>query len=281
MGDIRLSYIVPAHNSAEVIEDTLHELAVQFEGGRFAGRQAEILVVENGSTDSTPGLLRDAEAIWTRHDVTLRVLATDRGLGNALRHGIAESRGDRIFLGADDLPFGFGDLEAALPMDHPVVIGSKGHPDSKVHRSPTRSLLTFGFRVLRRMILGMRTRDPQGTFVLDGTWARSVVARLREPGYLFTTELCHLAESGGIVPVEVPVRLRPSHGSHTSRVTVRDVWRMGSGLLTVRRRHRGGRVEVSASNHAGAVGSDACGQALSGKPRSSEAASSGWRSPAS
>lgn len=256
MGEIRLSnftlsYVVPAHNSEEVIEDTLYELAE-----RFAGRQVEILVVENGSTDSTPDLLRDAEAIWTRHDVTLRVLSTERGLGNALRHGIAESRGDRIFLGADDLPFGFGDLEAALPMDHPVVIGSKGHRDSVVRRSPTRDLMTFGFRVLRRMILGMRTRDPQGTFILDGAWARSVVARVREPGYLFSTELCHLAESSGIEPVEVPVRLRRSHATHTSRVKARDVWRMGSGLLTLRRRHRGAAVEVEepAADRSPAVG---------------------------
>jgi dolichyl-phosphate beta-glucosyltransferase len=271
---VKLSYIVPAHNSEEVIEDTLQQLAT-----RFAGRQTEILVVENGSTDDTPALLRDAEAVWTRHDVTLRVLSTERGLGNALRHGIAESRGDRIFLGADDLPFGFDDLvEAELidPNHHPVVIGSKGHPKSIVHRSPTRVLLTFGFRLLRRVILGMRTRDPQGTFVLDGAWARSVVARVHEPGYLFSTELCHLAECSGIVPVEVPVRLRPSHGSHTSRVQLRDVWRMGAGLLTVRRRHGAGP----------AVGSSACGKAGSGESgsgesRSSEAASSGSRSPAS
>jgi dolichyl-phosphate beta-glucosyltransferase len=83
----------------------------------------------------------------------------------------------------------------------------------------------------------MRTRDPQGTFVLAGDWARSLVPRLEEPGYLFTTELCHLAEGEGIQPVEVPVRLAADHGDHGSRIAVRDVWRMGVGLIGIRRRH--------------------------------------------
>ena len=161
-------------------------------------------------------------------------------MGNAYRAGIAASRGARVVLTADDLPFGFDDLEAAERVDpaaHPVVIGSKAHRDSEVDRGFVRAVLTRGFRVLRRVVLGMRTGDPQGTFVLAGDWARRIAPRLTEPGYLVTTELCYLAERQGAQPLEVPVRLSPQHRDHRSRITVRDVWHMAVGLLAIRRRH--------------------------------------------
>lgn len=234
-GAVSLSYIVPAHNSTDVIEGTLKEL-----GERLSGTGGEILVVENGSTDDTAELLARIEEGWP-HRVPLRLLRSDKGIGRAFQVGIAASRGERIMLSADDLPFGFDDLDAAERLDpviHPVVIGSKANPDSVTERSVARFVLTFGFLLLRRAILGMRTRDPQGSFVLHGPWAREVVASLREPGFLFSTELTYVAERAGIRTVEVPVRLRPAHGEHGSRISLSDPVRMGAGLFAVRRRHR-------------------------------------------
>jgi hypothetical protein len=230
-----LTYVVPAHNSTLAIEPTLRALA-----SRLADRDAEVIVVENGSTDGTPALLLGIEQTWAHPRVPLRLLRSAKGMGNAYRAGIAASRGERVVLTADDLPFGFDDLDAAEGVDataHPVVIGSKGHPDSDVDRGLPRRVLSSGFRVLRRVVLGMRTLDPQGTFVLAGDWAREIVPRLIEPGYLVTTELCHVAERSGVQPLEVPVRLSPQHRDHRSRIAVRDVWRMAVGLLAIRRRH--------------------------------------------
>lgn len=95
-----------------------------------------------------------------------------KGMGNAYRAGIAASRGARVVLTADDLPFGFDDLEAAEGVDpvvHPVVVGSKGHRDSDADRALLRGVLSRGFWALRRVVPGMRTLDPQGTFVLGAT----------------------------------------------------------------------------------------------------------------
>ena len=114
LGHVALTYVVPADNSALAIEGVLSALA-----NRLDGRDAEAIVVENGSTDGT-GALRSA-----------------KGMGNAYRAGIAASRGARVVLTADDLPFGFDDLEAAEGVDpvvHPVVVGSKGHRDSDADR---------------------------------------------------------------------------------------------------------------------------------------------------
>ena len=172
--------------------------------------------------------------------VALTHVVPAEGMGNAYRAGIAASRGARVVLTADDLPFGFDDLEAAEGVDpvvHPVVVGSKGHRDSDADRGLLRAVLSRGFWALRRVVLGMRTLDPQGTFVLGGDWARRIGPQLTEPGYLGTTELCFLAERLGAQPLQVPVRLSPEHRDHRSRVTVRDVRQMAVGLWGIRRRH--------------------------------------------
>lgn len=230
-----VSYVVPAHNSTAVIGATLDALA-----GRLAARRAELIVVENGSSDGTRDVLARIEEDWPHADLPLVVLRSAKGLGNAYRAGIAASTGARVLLTADDLPFGFDDLEAADrldPVEHPLVIGSKAHPDSAVDRGWLRSMLTWGFALLRRVLLGMRTGDPQGTYVMAGDWAREVAGRLEEDGYLVTTELAYLAERQGIRPLEVPVRLAESHRAHGSRIAVRDVVEMAVGLLRIRRRH--------------------------------------------
>ncbi|MCE7004887.1 glycosyltransferase [Kibdelosporangium philippinense] len=235
---VSLTYIIPAHNSTATIEGALKELQ-----DRLAGTNSEIVVVENGSSDNTLELLHKIEADWQTPGLELRVMSSKKGLGNALRKGIAESRGERVFFGADDLPFGFDDLDKAEKIDHrkhKVVIGSKAHPESEVGRGLLRAVLTWGFLTLRFIVLGMRTRDPQGTFVINGDWAREVGPQLSEEGFLLTTELTYLAERSGIRTIEVPVRLRESHAAHGSRIRVSDVWKMGLGLITVRKHHRKG-----------------------------------------
>lgn len=232
---VELSYLVPAHNSAGPIEATLNEL-----GEHLAGRGAEIIVIENGSRDNTPELLAQIEKGWPANGVPLRVLTSTKGLGNALRAGVAASRGARVVFSADDLPFGFDDLDEADKLDiatHPVIIGSKAHPQSQVSRGLVRWVASTGFRVLRLLTLGMRTGDPQGTFVLDGEWVRAIAPRLTEPGFLLTTEVVYLAERSGIRPTEVPVRLSESHDAHGSRIKLKDVWLMGKGLLVIRGKH--------------------------------------------
>lgn len=231
------SVVIPAHNSARVLASTV---------GRFAeylsGVEAEIIVVENGSTDDTSSVCRRLEQSWNDPTVSLRVMTSAKGLGNALRVGVAASRGSRVLLTADDLPFGFDDLDAAQAItadtgDTPLLmIGSKGHPESVVSRGILRTIMTTGFGVLRRIVLGTRAKDPQGTFLVDGDLLRAIVGSLVEPGFLFTTELDYALELAGIDPVELPVRLSESHRDEPSRVAGGDVLAMAKGLLSLRKR---------------------------------------------
>lgn len=246
VGAIDLTVVIPAHNSAMVIENTVARLT-----DRLAGRRAEIVVVENGSTDDTFDRAARIRAQWHTTDVDFVLLRSDKGMGNALRAGVQASRGAHLLLTADDLPFGFDDLDGAdkliaaegrLP---DVVIGSKAHPESVVQRGAVRAVLTFGFATLRRLILGMRTGDPQGTVLVGGELARSLADDLVEPGFLFTTELVYVVERMGIRPVEVPVRLTADHAAHGTRISRADIVAMGTGLLRLRTRHRTARSVTS------------------------------------
>jgi glycosyltransferase involved in cell wall biosynthesis len=231
---VKVSYVIPAHNSAAVIQNSLEEVAK-----RLTDLDGEIIVAQNGSSDETVDILAGVAAGWPGTGPALRVITTTRGLGNALREGIAASTGRVVVFTADDLPFGFDELDATERMGFPdrtVIVGSKAHPESVVQRSLVRTTLTGGLRLLRRVVLGMKTADPQGTFVMDGDWARALLPELKETGFLVTTEIAFAAEIGGLQVIEVPVRLRES--GHRTRIRVGDIVDMFTGTFALRRRRR-------------------------------------------
>lgn len=216
--DVRLSAVVPTRNGAQVLGNTLQTLASALTN------DDEIIVVENGSSDSTVEILREIRASWPYGGPELVLSQSAPGLGHALRTGVLESRGKRCLLTADDLPFGLGDLDefCALSDDVVVAIGSKGHPGSVVVRSNERTRLSLGFRILREVLLGSRVSDSQGTFWVRGDWARNFAAASAESGLLWTTELVLAAESQDLDVVEVPVTLTENHNDGLSRFSRAD-----------------------------------------------------------
>jgi len=223
---VSLSVVVPTRNGADVIEGTLVAL------GSHLPTDAEIIVVENGSTDDTLETLVALEGRWT-YDAPLVVTRSSPGLGNAYRTGVLASRGRRVLLSADDLPFGFSDLDVFRRLGDEVVvaIGSKAHPASTVSRSRRRSAQSAMFRVLREGLLYSAVGDSQGTVWVDGTWARMFATLSRETGLMWTVELVLAAEQQGIEVWEVPVVLAAEHEQVTSRFRPADALNGVAGLL--------------------------------------------------
>ena len=213
----RLSVVVPTRNGEAVLASTLDAF------GDRLGAGDELVVVENGSTDGTTALLEALAASWT-HPATLVVLHSEPGLGNALRAGVLASRGERVLLTADDLPFGFSDLDgfATLPADAVLAVGSKAHPASVVDRSWRRETQSRVFRWLRRALLHSAVGDSQGTIWVDGVWARAFAAVSRESGLMWTVEMVLAAEQQGLDVWEVPVTLSDAHDTRASRFRWRD-----------------------------------------------------------
>lgn len=89
----RLSVVIPAYNVGRFIGDAVRSALAQ------TYRDLEVIVVDDGSTDST------AEVVRSFHDPRLRLVQqTNGGLSNARNTGVREARGQYIgFLDGDDI----------------------------------------------------------------------------------------------------------------------------------------------------------------------------------
>ncbi|GAB78459.1 Glycosyltransferase involved in cell wall bisynthesis [Austwickia chelonae] len=227
-----LSVIVPAHNAGPVLETTVEQLTAAL--ADIPG--SEVIIIENGSTDGTWAL---AQELGAREWPTPVVVCQSAvGLGEAYREGIRRATGERLLLTADDLPFGMSDVEAWRLAGCPggLVVGSKAHPGSTVPRAFVRRLMTLVFTTLRRGTLALHVGDTQGTVFVPTAWAREVLPRLREGGYLFSTELLYAAHLQGHPITEVPIVLRERDDDGGTRIKVSDILEMAFGLVKLRRR---------------------------------------------
>lgn len=223
---VELSVVVPTRNGADVLPETLAELGAEL------GADDEIIVVENGSTDQTTAIVEEIARTW-QHASKLVLIHSSPGLGEALRTGTLASRGRRLLLTADDLPFGFTDLRGfrALPPETAVAIGSKAHPASVVVRGRARMIQSRIFRFLRESLLQSKVGDSQGTLWVDGAWGREFARLSREDGLMWTTELVLAAEQQGHEVDEVPVSLVERHETGTSRFRPGDAIRSVIGFV--------------------------------------------------
>ncbi|MGE5072171.1 MAG: glycosyltransferase, partial [Anaerolineae bacterium] len=104
-----LSIIIPAHNEENRLPRSLEQV---FAFLKTQAYEAEVLVIENGSTDGT---LAVAQAFTAQHP-NLRVLHEDgRGKGLAVRRGMLEARGEYRFMCDADLSMPIEEVSKFLP----------------------------------------------------------------------------------------------------------------------------------------------------------------------
>ncbi len=102
---IKLSFISGLHNESSNLALRVSRLVDGLE--RCWGEGFELILVENGSVDNTPDLMKEVATL----DKRVRIFClSERGLGLAYRKGIEMADGECVMLSAIDLPFGFSDL---------------------------------------------------------------------------------------------------------------------------------------------------------------------------
>jgi hypothetical protein len=124
-------------------------------------------------------------------------------------------------LTAADLPFGTSDLEAALPImssgDARMVMGSKAHAATQITLTPLRHAATIGYRVARRVVIGMRVGDSQGSMFVRLDLAADIVDQVDARDFFYSTEFCHRVERLGETIIEVPIIVVPEVRPSTVR----------------------------------------------------------------
>ena len=199
MSQKETSIIIPAFNEEDVIRTALDRLVEQGLHQKY-----EILIVDDGSTDSTPEIIKEYPVQMLKHHV-------NKGYGAALKTGIRKASGKRVIMmdsdGQHD-PAYISGMEKLLD-EYDMVIGERSATSHQVRRRKLGKRLirrlgeylveqklpdyNSGFRGFQRdIILGLLHLMPNG-FSFSTT---STLALLKE-GYNVGTMEMEVAERKG------------------------------------------------------------------------------------
>lgn len=227
-----ISVVMPAHDEEGFLASAVRDVA---EGMRSRG-QFEVVVVENGSTDSTAEVAKGLQ----EEIPELRVLSLGvADYGKALRSGFLAARGDiAVFFDVDYYDLGFLDRAIALmeaPDGPAVVVGSKRGEGAVDTRPWLRRMVTLVFSTILRVGFGLGVSDTHGMKVLRREPLVPLAEACRFGTDLFDTELILRAERAGLRAGEVPVvvqELRPSRSSIARRIprTIANLVRLRAAL---------------------------------------------------
>ena len=231
MGQVELSFVIPAYNEEFFIEDTLGTLDFVI---REKTVQYEIVVVDDGSKDKT--FTKALEYSKRNEHVKVIRYTRNSGKGFAIKTGVMESIGDIVIFLDGDMEIDLNTLskyiEALANAD--LVIATKWHPNSDVSMPLSRRILSRSFNVLVRTLIGFDLKDTQvGLKVMKRSAVDKIFPRLSVKRYAFDVELLALANLYGLKIVELPVKLQLA-----SSFKSKDAWRMFVDLLGIAYRLR-------------------------------------------
>lgn len=237
-----LSVVIPAYNEAHRLPRTLPQV---IEYLSVQGYSYEVLIVDDGSSDGTSGIVRQMMA---RH-LCLRLLSCEhRGKAYAVRKGVLAAAGERVLFTDADLSAPIHQtqlLMSCLDDGYDIAIGSREAPGARRLDEPTyRHIMGRVFNLFMRAIMGNGIQDTQCGFKLfTRAAAQSVFCRLllypedspRITGPMVTgmdVEVLQVAHRQGYRTKEVGVEWHYSAGSKV-RPTL-DSYRMFKDIVRVR-----------------------------------------------
>ncbi len=219
-----LSVLFPCYNDAGTIKGLVEQ---SLQTGKAITEDLEVIVVDDGSKDSSPRILSEL----SRSIPELRVFyhAENRGYGAALRSGFRHASKDYIFYTDGDGQYDVREL--------PLLVESMGEGVDivngyKLNRSDPcyRSFIGGAYRGLMRWMFGIEIRDIDCDFrlfkrgLLDGI-------ELRSDSGAICVEMLSKFQQRGVVFVEVMVHHYPRQYGSSQFFTFRHVSRSILGLI--------------------------------------------------
>lgn len=212
-----LSVIVPVYNEERILFEQISAMAASF--GEFA-LPFEILIVENGSRDGTPGIITQLE----RKIPQVRAIRLPRSdYGCALREGVLLAKHDvAIIFNAEFWSAEF--VRIALPAlaSKTLVIGSKSVAGAHDERPWIRRLITATYNRMLRIAWGFDGTDTHG---MKAFWREDLVPHVSAcvtGGFVFDTELVLRTQRADLRRMELPTDVSeirpPSYESLLKRV---------------------------------------------------------------
>ncbi len=236
-----LSIVVPAFNEGWRLPETL---ATLFSFLASQSYKAEVIVVENGSSDNTASVV---ERLASRYDSLRLMTVKEAGKGRAVKAGVLDARGDAVFLCDADLSTPATEIRrflATLQSGYDIVVGSREGPGAIRYAEPEyRHVMGRVFNRTVQLLAVPDIQDTQCGFkAFSGSCARELFSRQTLVGWAFDVEILYLAGKFGYRVAEIPVEWR--FNSDTKVRAVPDTWAMLRDIFTIRGNDLLGRYHV-------------------------------------
>lgn len=212
-----ITIVLPCLNEEDAIGSCIESIQEVIDRQHL---DAEILVVDNASTDRTAEIAREHGARVVYQPV--------RGYGNAYLKGFAQARGRYIVMADADNTYDFNEIEAfvePLRQGYDLVIGNR------FSGRMAKGAMTWSHRYIGNPILSGLLNLFFHTGVRDahcGMRALKIEAyqgmRLQAGGMEFASEMVINAAKAGLAITELPIAYHPRVGKTKLR-TMRDGWR--------------------------------------------------------
>lgn len=225
-----LSIVIPAHNEELRLPRSLRQVFAFLEKQSYS---AEVIIVENASSDRTLELARD----FAQHQPNLIVLHEERaGKGNAVRRGVLEAHGEYRFICDADLSMPIDDLEKFLPpvlTGFDVAIASREAPGAmRYNEPPYRHWGGRAINLVIRLLILPGLNDTQCGFKCFRAEAAEKLFRQQTlGGWSFDIEILYLARRKRMKITELPVHWYFDADSKVN--AVRDALRMIGDIFRI------------------------------------------------
>ena len=227
------SLIFPAYNEGARLAPTLDTVLKYVSEREW---KAEIIVVDDGSTDRTADIVRE----YSSRNPIVRLVQNpgNRGKGYSVRNGMLSAQGDVLLFSDADLSSPISEapkLFAAIENGADLAIGSRWlNAEVQTQRqSLLRQLAGRIYNLLLRVILGLDYRDTQCGFkAFTRPAARLIFSAQKIERWGFDPELLFLAKLYRLRVAEVPVEW--GHVGDSKINPLLDGVRMFRELLSIR-----------------------------------------------
>jgi dolichyl-phosphate beta-glucosyltransferase len=227
------SIVIPAYNESARLRGTIEEILAHMQAH---GWDAEIVVVNDGSTDDTAGIVQSFSA--QNRAVRLIQNPGNRGKGYSVRNGMLHANGEIILFSDADLssPIEEADkLFSAIESGADLALGSRWlRVELQTQRQPLyRQFYGRVFNLALRLVLGLHFRDTQCGFkAFSRRAAHMIFPQQHIERWGFDPEILYLARKFSLRAQEVPVRW--AHREGTRLNPLRDGIRMFGEMLKIR-----------------------------------------------
>jgi glycosyltransferase involved in cell wall biosynthesis len=229
----KYSIVIPAYNERARILATLESVVACV---RARNWDAEIIIVNDGSTDQTAALV--TQFIRTAPEVRLMENPSNRGKGYSVRAGLLHALGEIVMFTDADLSAPIEEAErlfAAIAAGADIAIGSRWLATSRqTHRQPLyRQLFGRCFNALTRAVMRLPYADTQCGFKAFTRDAAQTIFQLETiERWGFDPEILFIARKRGYRVTEVPVSW--AHDARSRISYLRDGLQMLEELAIVR-----------------------------------------------